>query len=64
MNEEVPIIPAIIGVIALSYLGFELNRRRNQLREVFNVFDKDESVIAGALEELVSRGELKAYVPQ
>lgn len=63
MNEEFPIIPAIVGILLVSYLGFELNRQRGRLREVFNVFDKQDSVIADALESLVARGELKPYVP-
>lgn len=63
MNEEVPILPALIGLAVVAYLGFELNRQRHRLREVFNLFDKDDSVIAEALESLVARGDLKPYVP-
>ncbi len=61
MNEEVPIIPAIVGLLVVTYFGFELTRQRGRLREVFNVFDKEESLIADALEGMVSRGELKPY---
>jgi hypothetical protein len=64
MNEEVPILPALLGVLVLTYFGIELNRQRERLREVFNVFDKEESVIAEALEGMVARGELKPFNSQ
>jgi hypothetical protein len=63
MNEDFPILPAIIGLVVVAYIGFELNRQRTRLREVFNLFDKDDSVIADALESLVAKGELKPYAP-
>jgi hypothetical protein len=63
MNEDIPLIPAIVGLLVVSYLGFELHRQRHRLRDVFNVFDKQDSVIAEALESLVAQGELKPYVP-
>jgi hypothetical protein len=63
MNEDFPIVPAVLGLLIASYFGFEVTRQRKRLREVFNVFDKSESVIADALESLVARGELKPYCP-
>ncbi len=64
VNEEFPILPTVVGLLVVSYLGFELNRQRGRLREVFNVFDKQDSVIADALESMVARGELKPYIPR
>jgi len=61
--EEIPILPAIAGALALAYFGYELEHRRSQLREVFNVFDKNDSKVAATLEAMVARGELKPYVP-
>ena len=46
MNEEFPILPAVVGTCIALFLGFEINRRRNKLRKVFNTFDKQESKIA------------------
>jgi|GEM_PF-549995 len=63
VDEEFPILPAIVGVLLVGWLGFELSRQRTRLREVFNVFDKQESLIAGALEGMVASGELKPYKP-
>ena len=63
MNEEFPILPAVVGTCLALYLGYEINRRRNKMRKVFNVFDKQESLIADALEHMVESGQLRAYVP-
>jgi hypothetical protein len=45
-------------------LGFEINRRRNKLRKVFNTFDKDESKIAEALEAMIHSGQLRPFVAE
>jgi hypothetical protein len=61
MNEEggFPIIPAIVGLLVLSYLGFEVNRRKKRLRAIFDTIEESECRIAGVLEQMVARGELK-----
>jgi len=64
VNEEVQILPlALLACIGVC-LGFEINRRRNKLRKVFNTFDKDESKIADALEALIHSGELRPFVAE
>jgi hypothetical protein len=64
MNEEVPIIPLVIGVLALALFGFEVDRRRSKLRAIFCTFDREESEVADALEALVRSGRLQPYVPK
>jgi hypothetical protein len=63
MNEEISFMPIVIGALAVLYVGYEIERRRHQLRETFNVFDKKESAIAQTLERMVESGELRRYVP-
>jgi hypothetical protein len=65
MNEEsqFPFFPAVVGTCLALYLGYEINRRRNKLRKIFNTFDKQESKIADALEHMVRSGQLRPYVP-
>ncbi|MDR3620102.1 MAG: hypothetical protein P4L85_12185 [Paludisphaera borealis] len=64
MNEsEVPVLPLLLGSLILVYFGIEVNRQRNKLRKLFNVFDRDESQIASLLETWVDAGELTAYKP-
>ena len=64
MNEEggFPILPFLVASLVLCYFGLEVNRQRNKLRSIFNVFDREESAIASVLEEWVARGELKPFV--
>jgi hypothetical protein len=61
MNEELPIVPLVVGALGLLYFGYEVERRRNKLRQVFNVFDREESEIAVLLEKMVEAGVLKPY---
>jgi hypothetical protein len=63
MNEEVPILPLVVGGCIALYLGYEINRRRYKLRKIFDTFDRQESQIAQALELLVESGQLRPYVP-
>ncbi len=65
MNEEggLPILPLLLGSLILCYFGLEVNRRRNKLRAIFNVFDREESEIAAALERMVATGELEPAFP-
>ena len=63
MNEEISFMPIVLGAVAVLYVGYEVERRRHELREIFNVFDKKESTIAQLLEHMVESGELKRYAP-
>jgi hypothetical protein len=61
MNEDIPILPLVVGVLGLFYFGYEVERRRHKLRQIFNVFDRQESEIASKLEEMVESGRLAPY---
>ena len=63
MNEEgVPILPLLVASLVLCYFGLEVNRQRNKLRSIFNVFDREEAPLPPALEQWVEAGDLKPYV--
>ncbi len=59
--EEVPIVPILVGALGLLYFGYEVERQRDKLRQVFNIFDREESEIAAILEKMVESGELKPF---
>jgi hypothetical protein len=61
MNEDIPFVPVLVGALALFYFGYEIERRRHKLRQVFNVFDREESEIAAMLEVMVESGQLKPH---
>ena len=63
MNEDVSIATILVGVFGVLYVGYEIEKRRNELRETFNVFDKKESAVSEALEAMVKNGQLRPYIP-
>jgi hypothetical protein len=62
-TEEIPILPIIVSTLGLLYFGYEVEKQRHKLRQIFNVFDREESEIATMLETMVESGQLKPYVP-
>lgn len=62
-TEEIPILPLVVGAIGLLYFGYEVEKQRHKLRQIFNVFDREESEIATMLEAMVESGQLKPYAP-
>jgi hypothetical protein len=63
MFEDIPIVPALAFALGLLYFGYEVERKRNKRRQIFNVFDREESEIAALLEIMVESGQLKPYAP-
>jgi hypothetical protein len=61
MNEDIPFVPILVGALAIFYFGYEIERRRHKLRQLFNVFDREESEIAAMLEVMVESGQLKPH---
>lgn len=62
-TEEIPILPLIVGALGLLYFGYEVEKQRHKLRQIFNVFDREESEIATMLEAMVESGQLEPYAP-
>jgi hypothetical protein len=60
--EEIPFVPIIVGALGILYFGYEVERQRHKLRQIFNVFDREESEIASMLESMVESGQLKPFV--
>ena len=61
MNEDIPIVPLLVGAFGLFYFGYEVERRRHKLRQIFNVFDRQESEVATMLVAMVESGRLEPY---
>jgi hypothetical protein len=59
--EELPFLPILAISLATLYFGYEVERRRHRLRNIFDTFDKTESRVATVLERLVESGQLTAY---
>jgi hypothetical protein len=55
------ILGAAAGVVAVTYLGFELSRRQRKLRDLFNVLDGADAALTRELSSLVDSGVLRPY---
>jgi hypothetical protein len=55
------VLAAAAAAAAVIYLGYEINRRQNRLRDLFYVLGPDSAVMAEHLEELARRGLIRPY---
>ena len=55
------VLAAAAAAAAVIYLGYEINRRQNRLRDLFYVLGPDSAVMAVHLEELARRGLIRPY---
>jgi len=55
------VIAAAGAAAVLLYLGYEINRRQQRLRDLFYVLGPDSAVMAEHLEELARRGLIHPY---
>jgi hypothetical protein len=55
------VVAAAAAAAAVLYLGYEINRRQQRLRDLFFVLGPDSAVMAEHLEELARRGVIRPY---
>jgi len=61
MSQVSEAVTLFFAAVLIGALGFEINRRRKLLREVYDVLDKETKHIAAELEHMVKQGMLKPY---
>jgi len=60
MNQQVTnTLTAIAGLFILTWVGFEVSRRRHKLRELFDVLDKGDRNLTLQLEKLVQENKIR-----
>ena len=57
------VLAAAAGVVAVTYMAFEVSRRQQKLRELFNLLDGDDARLTRELSDLVDSGHLQPYTP-
>lgn len=62
-GEEVSILPLVVAAFGVAYFAYEVDRRRNRLRAIFNTFDDQDGRIATLLEKMVEEGKLIPHTP-
>jgi len=49
------------GALAVGYVVYEIERRRRELNDVWDVLDEEDALLTEKLEEMVESGELQPY---
>lgn len=62
MGQVSEAVTLFFAAILVGALGFEINRRRKRLREVYDVLDKQTQHIAVELEKMVEEGQITPYM--
>jgi hypothetical protein len=61
MNEVAEGLTILLSAMILTAVGFEINRRRKLLSEIYNVLDSETRHITAQLEDMVREGTLQPY---
>lgn len=60
MNQQITsALTALAGLIIVTWVGFEVSRRRHKLRELFDVLDKGDRNLTLQLEKLVEEKKIR-----
>jgi hypothetical protein len=52
------------AAVVITATGYEINRRRKELREIYDVLDSETRHVAAQLEGMIERGQLKPYTEE
>ena len=55
------VVSLVLGVLAIGYLVYEIDRRQRKLHDIWDVLDGADAVLTAALEDMVERGELQPF---
>lgn len=61
MEKISEVVGVFFAAAMVAAVGFEINRRRKKLREVYDVLDTETKCIAIQLEQMVADAVLKPY---
>ena len=64
MGQVSEAVTLFFAAMLVAGIGFEINRRRKKLREVYDVLDKETKHIAAELEQMVQQGVLIPYTEE
>ena len=55
------VLSLVLGVLAVGYLVYEIDRRQRKLHDIWDVLDGEDALLTAALEDMVERGELQPF---
>jgi len=54
-------LTVLFAAVVITATGYEINRRRKELREIYDVLDHETKHVAAQLENLIEQGKLAPY---
>lgn len=64
MGNASEAITLFLGAVMIAAIGYEINRRQKNLREIYDVLDHETKHIAHQLEDMIQQGKLKPYTEE
>ncbi len=61
MEQASNTVPLILGIALIAAVGFEIHRKRQKLRELYNVLEADDAKVVAELDHLVDIGCLTPW---
>ncbi|BBL74397.1 hypothetical protein [Methylomagnum ishizawai] len=61
MEQASNTVTLILGLALIAAVGFEIHRKREKLRELYNVLEADDAKVVAELDRLVDIGQLKPW---
>lgn len=61
MGQVSEAVTLFFAAVLITTLGIEINRRKKNLRELYDVLDTETKHIAAELEQMIEEGKLKPY---
>ncbi|MGI9211303.1 MAG: hypothetical protein ACR2HF_02425 [Methylococcaceae bacterium] len=61
MNQVSETVTLFFAAVLIATMGFEINRRRKKLREIYDVLDDKSRHVVLELEQMVEQGVLTPY---
>lgn len=61
MEQASNTVTLILGLALIAAVGFEIQRKRQKLRELYNVLEADDAKVVAELDRLVDMGFLKPW---
>lgn len=64
MGNASEAITLFLGAVMIAAIGYEINRRQKNLREIYDVLDHETKHVAHQLEDMIQQGKLKPYTEE
>jgi cytosine/uracil/thiamine/allantoin permease len=64
MNQISEAVTAVFGVVMIAAVAFEIRRRRQKLRDLYDVLGAEEKHVAAELEAMIAAGAIHPHTEE